>query len=219
MQTLPPTRRWSAALRFSLFTLKSSGARTVTASDVSDGHKGGEHQLVYFGQCWHFVKLQLLAPGETGSPGTATGKTGTPTVQTAGTAFNVTVNAVDVNWNVVNTISDTVGLAFVRPQICPARNTALSAGTVALSVTFKTATASGWTLTATNSSDGTKTAYTSRHPGERRPFAKLQLLTPGEITAPGTSAGRPGHHRSNRRSPSLASPLMRRRELEHNQYE
>ena len=55
-----------------------------------------------------FAKLQLLVPGETASPGSATGKTGTPTAQNAGNAFNVSVNAVDANWNLVNTVSDTV---------------------------------------------------------------------------------------------------------------
>jgi hypothetical protein len=58
-----------------------------------------------------FSKLQLLAPGEVAAPGTVSGRTGTPTAQTAGTAFNVTVNAVDANWNVVTNVTDTVGIA------------------------------------------------------------------------------------------------------------
>src|SRR6185369_13676329 len=45
-----------------------------------------------------FSKLQLLVPGETAAPGTASGKTGTPNPQAAGTPFNVTVNAVDATW-------------------------------------------------------------------------------------------------------------------------
>src|SRR5262249_25760276 len=57
-----------------------------------------------------FSKLQLLVPGETAAPGTPTGKTGTPNPQAAGTPFNVTVNAVDSNWNLVDTIADTVAL-------------------------------------------------------------------------------------------------------------
>src|SRR5439155_12923639 len=56
-----------------------------------------------------FTKLQLLVPGETAAPGTATGKTGTPSAQTAGTAFTVTVNAVDANWNLVSS-THTVGI-------------------------------------------------------------------------------------------------------------
>src|SRR5580765_3913014 len=49
----------------------------------------------------NFVKLQLLMPGETGSPGSPPGKTGLPNPQVAGTAFNAVVNGVDANWNVV----------------------------------------------------------------------------------------------------------------------
>jgi hypothetical protein len=49
-----------------------------------------------------FSKLQLLVPGETASPGSGSGKTGTPNAQTAGTAFNVTVNAVDNFWNLTD---------------------------------------------------------------------------------------------------------------------
>src|SRR5262245_21211857 len=57
-----------------------------------------------------FSKLQLLVPGEIAAPGTASGKTGTPIPQAAGIPFNVIVNAVDANWNLVDTISDTVSL-------------------------------------------------------------------------------------------------------------
>src|SRR5260370_15396440 len=46
-----------------------------------------------------FARLLLLAPGESFTPGTSPGKTGTPTAQTAGTAFVVTVNAMDSSWN------------------------------------------------------------------------------------------------------------------------
>ena len=55
------------------------------------------------------AKLQILTPGETAAPGTGTGKTGTPTAEVAGTAFSVTVNAVDANWNVVST-NDTIAI-------------------------------------------------------------------------------------------------------------
>src|SRR3989442_1731278 len=55
-----------------------------------------------------FSKLQLLVPGETAAPGTASGKIGTPNPQAAGTPFNAIVIALDANWNLINTISDTV---------------------------------------------------------------------------------------------------------------
>ena len=40
-----------------------------------------------------FAKLQVLLPGETAAPGSPTGKAGAPVAQTAGTPFNITVNA------------------------------------------------------------------------------------------------------------------------------
>src|SRR5213076_40515 len=55
-----------------------------------------------------FTKLQVLAPGEAAAPGTGSGKSGSPAAQSAGTAFNVTVNAVDAFWNLVST-NDSVG--------------------------------------------------------------------------------------------------------------
>src|SRR4030095_12229648 len=52
-----------------------------------------------------FSKLQLLVPGEIAAPGTASGKTGTPSAQTVANSLTVTVNAVDAQWNLINTVS------------------------------------------------------------------------------------------------------------------
>src|SRR5262249_39348950 len=82
-------------------TLKTAGSSTLTASDVSDGSKSANTSPPITVSAGAFTKLQILAPGETAAPGTATGKTGTATAQTAGSAFNVTVNAVDANWNLL----------------------------------------------------------------------------------------------------------------------
>src|SRR5205085_11464670 len=90
-------------------------------------------------QAGAFVKLQLLTPGESATPGTATGKTGTPTAQSAGTAFNVTVNAVDANWNVVTNIVDTVGITSSDNNATLPSNAALVSGTQSFSVTLNTA--------------------------------------------------------------------------------
>ncbi|MGL4398664.1 MAG: beta strand repeat-containing protein [Luteolibacter sp.] len=46
-----------------------------------------------------YAQLQILAPGETAAPGTATGKTGSPSVRILEDPFNVIVNAVDSFWN------------------------------------------------------------------------------------------------------------------------
>src|SRR5260370_843651 len=80
----------------------------------------------------------LLAPGETASPGSPTGKTGAPSAQTAGTAFNVTVNAVDANWNVVSS-TDTVHLASTRANAPLNANPTLVADTHIFFITIKTA--------------------------------------------------------------------------------
>src|SRR5207248_1758303 len=137
-----------------------------------------------------FAKLQLLAPGETTAPGTASGKTGAPTSQAAGTAFSVTVNAVDANWNLVNT-NDTVGITSSDSNATLPGNAALSAGTQTFSVTLRTAGTA--TITATDVTDGTKTASTSPSiTVNAGAFVKLQLLVPGETAAPGTAAGKTG---------------------------
>ncbi len=56
------------------------------------------------------TQLQVLVPGETNAPGTASGKIGTPLPQTAGTPFDVTVNACDATWHIATTCSDTVDI-------------------------------------------------------------------------------------------------------------
>ena len=106
-----------------------------------------------------FVKLQVLVPGETAAPGSVTGKTGTPTSQPTGTAFNVTVNAVDANWNLVNTVTHTVGITSSDSNATLPANGALTAGTRIASVTLRTAGAQ--TVTASDITDGTKAANTS----------------------------------------------------------
>ena len=97
-----------------------------------------------------FAKLQLLVPGETAAPGSASGKTGTPSARTAGTAFTVTVNAVDANWNQVNTVTNTAGITSSDANATLPANAALVAGTQTFSVTLKTtgsATVTGVTVT------------------------------------------------------------------------
>jgi len=108
-----------------------------------------------------FAKLQLLAPGEISVPGTPTGKQGTPDPQTAGVAFNVTVNAVDANWFPATYAADHVihltctdGSATL-----PTSDPQMIAGTAVISVTLN---ATGtWTVTATDVTDASKTASTS----------------------------------------------------------
>src|SRR5206468_11124221 len=131
-----------------------------------------------------FVKLQLLVPGETAAPGTATGKTGTPTAQAAGTAFTVTVNAVDANWNLVNTVTDTAGITSSDSAATLPANTALAAGTRNFSVTLNTA--GSRTVTASDITDTNKTANTSPsitvNPGAANKLV-IQTQPPATATA------------------------------------
>src|SRR5262249_48278877 len=106
---LPANAALSGGSQTFAITFKTVGSRTLTASDVDDGTKTANTSPSITINPGALAKLQLLVPGETAAPGTATGKTGTPSGQTAGTAFNVTVNAVDANWNVINT-NDTVAI-------------------------------------------------------------------------------------------------------------
>src|SRR5207249_9726463 len=123
--------------------------------------------------------------------GSATGKTGTPTAQTAGTPFNVTVNAVDANWNTVGSVTDAVGISTSDLNDAHPANAALVAGTQSFSVTLKTAGNS--TVTASDVTDVTKTANTSPSVTVNAgPFVKMQVLVPGETAAPGTATGKTG---------------------------
>ena len=119
-----------------------------------------------------FVKLQVLMPGMTASAGSASGFTGSATARTAGTAFSVTVNAVDQYWNIVwnasPAVTDTVRLSsndplFVAPadaQFPPVPPGPVGTVTFA-SVKLFTAGNLSQTITATDVSDGSKTANTS----------------------------------------------------------
>src|SRR5439155_288790 len=111
--------------------------------------------------------------------------------QTAGTPFTVTVNAVDANWYLVNTVTDTVGITSTDTNATMPGNAALVAGTTTFSVTLTTSGTK--TLTATDITDGTKTADTSPSiTVNAGAFTKLQLLVPGETATPGTSSSGPG---------------------------
>src|SRR5437773_9436489 len=91
--------------------------------------------------------------------GRASCKSGSPSAQSAGGACTATVNAVDANWNVVTNVTHTVGITSSDPAMAGPSNAALVAGTQTFSVTLKTA--GSRTVTASDISDGTKTANTS----------------------------------------------------------
>ena len=172
-------------------SLIASGSHTITASDITQPSRTPNTSPAISVNAGAFAKLQILLPEEMAAPGTPTGKTGKPTAQTAGVPFTVTVNAVDANWNLINTLTDSVGITTTDVSAALPAYARLVAGTKSYGVTLKTAGTQ--TLTATDFSDGTKTLNTSPAVTVSvGPFVKLQILLPGELAAPGTSSGKTG---------------------------
>ena len=115
-----------------------------------------------------YSQLQVLLPGETAAPGTTTGKTGTPNPMAVFDVFSFTVNAVDSDWFPITGITNTVRLttgdtgAFLNNQSPPVE-LPLANGTAAVgNNSFGTpSTGAGWTITAEDVTDPTKTSNTS----------------------------------------------------------
>lgn len=112
--------------------ISNTGTFNITATGSSASNAGISNDFLVA------PKLQILAPGETAAPGSATGKTGTPSVQAPGVAFNVIINAVDEFWNLVNTATDTITLTSSDGTAVLPGAAALVAGTQTASVTLNT---------------------------------------------------------------------------------
>jgi Bacterial Ig-like domain (group 3)/Kelch motif/Galactose oxidase, central domain len=138
-----------------------AGTEMVTGT-YTNGSQGTATLTVTAGS---FTHLQLLVPGETAAPGTATGKTGTPNVEYVNGPFNVTVNAVDQFFNVVSGVTDTVHFASndTDPNTKLPSDTALANGTGAFSVTLETVSynPNQTTITATDVTNNSITSDTS----------------------------------------------------------
>ena len=138
-------------------TFKTAGSETITATDVEIATtitpNTSPSITINPGT---FTKLQLLVPGETAAPGTPSGKTGSPSAQTAGTPFNVTVKAVDANWNLAGG-TDIVGITSSDLSATLPLNSPLVVGTKTFSVTLY---ATG-TITASDITNIAKSANTS----------------------------------------------------------
>jgi len=96
-------------------------------------------------------RLQVLLPGESNAPGTATGKTGTPDPQAVGVPFDVTVNACDVTWHVAPS-TDTIRITSTDPSAYLPLDSPLLNGTVTFSIAnpFWFGTPGTWAITATD---------------------------------------------------------------------
>ena len=172
-------------------TLNTAGSWTVTASDTTDPGKNPDTSPSITVGAGTFTRLQILVPGETADPGSPTGKTGSPGAQTAGSASSFTVNAVDANWNLVNTITDVVEITSTDMNATLHPAAALASGTRSFPATPNTA--GSWTVTASDTTDSGKTPDTSPSimvgAGS---FTKLQTLVPGETADPGSPTGKTG---------------------------
>ena len=106
-----------------------------------------------------FNKLQTLVPGETTEPGTDTGKAGTPVGQLQGVPFNITVTAVDANWNLVSS-TDLIGITSSDATATLPASAPLVSGTATFSVVLND-DAEPYTITATDLTNGGITAGVS----------------------------------------------------------
>jgi hypothetical protein len=138
----------------------AAGSYTVTGIYTVNGAQGTASLTVTAGS---FARLQLLVPGETAAPGTASGKTGTPNTEYVNGTFNVTINAVDQYWNPINTVTDTIQITSSDAKAVLPENAALTGGTGSFSVTPETASynPATTTVTATDTTDNTKQDDTS----------------------------------------------------------
>jgi hypothetical protein len=189
--TVPASAALTAGSKTFSVTNKTAGSWTVTASDTTHTGVTANTSPSFTVNAGSFARLQLLMPGETAAPGTSTGKTGTPSAQKTDNPLTVTVKAVDANWNLVSTASDTVAISSSDANATLPANAALSGGAQTFSVKFNTA--GSRTVTATDITDSSKTANTSPSiTVNLGAFARLQVLMPGETAAPGTTTGKTG---------------------------
>ncbi|MCF8536937.1 MAG: fibronectin type III domain-containing protein [Candidatus Nanopelagicales bacterium] len=162
--------------------------RTIAATDgsVTDADASGNFTV----NAGAAVKLQVLLPGETADPGSATGKTGTPTNDVAGSGITATVNAVDANWNVVSSATQTIAITSSDGSATLPSNAQLVSGTKDFAVTLKTA--GSQTITATDQAgSGTLTAGTSASvtvtPGAASVATSTVTASPTSMIADGSN--------------------------------
>ncbi len=135
-------------------TLNVAGTQTI---GVTGSSKSGTSGTIVVSP-GAFARLLVLVPGETAAPGSPTGRTGTPATQTANTPFSVTVRATDGQWNAVSS-TDVVSITSSDPAAVLPPNAALVGGVQTFSLNLQTGGPT--TVTATDATDGTKTADTS----------------------------------------------------------
>lgn len=154
--SLAPGHSWNSPTGLSFTT--AGQRRTLLASTSLPSANQGYFRLIQR----TFSQLQVLLPGETAAPGTPTGKTGTPTpvsLSTDSGLITFTVNAVDAQWNLIPSATDTVTISTSDGGAITPLNAALVNGTMQFTLDF--GTTGNQTITATDVTDNTKTANTS----------------------------------------------------------
>ncbi len=138
-----------------------------------------------------FSGLQVLLPGQSPRGGTADGKEGDPTAQQAGTAFTLTVRAVDAFWNLVSGVTDSIALGSSDAAAGMPARTRLTGGQALIPTTlYRTGSQRIWASDITQPSIRPDTSSAVSVGGG--PFARVLVLAPGEYPLPGTPGGRGG---------------------------
>jgi hypothetical protein len=164
--------------------LRYLNAETIIINFTAAGLVGAtSSSIVVDGEA--FMGLQLLVPGEAAVPGTSTGKTGKPSAQAANKPFTITVNAVDENWNVVNTATNLVYVTSTDDTAMLPPDAALVAGTSSFSFTFGT----GGTFTITASDDSDTGAASDTSPSMTVSPSPVTVATGGSAIPADTTGG------------------------------
>jgi hypothetical protein len=153
--TLSSFASWTSPSMYPVVGLNGADSQLIDSSELPAGNTAFFNLIKRT-----FTKLQVLLPGETNAPGTVSGKIGTPIPQSVSTPTSVTVNAVDATWHIVSGSFDQIQLSTTDGSAFLPTPASLSNG----SVTFTTLlfqTQGSWTVTATDTTDGTKTPNTS----------------------------------------------------------
>ncbi|UCH82886.1 MAG: hypothetical protein JSW50_10450 [Candidatus Latescibacterota bacterium] len=177
---------WTGAMVFR----GAGGAVSFNCSDFSSPpHIGTSNNFEvlpgpYYG-------LQVLLPGQTPRGGTTSGFEGTPDSQNAGSAFTLTVRAVDEFWNRVPGIDNTISLISSDAFADMPHDTVLHNGELIMPVTLfrvgpQTIIASDIDSTGIESHTSSPVEIL---PG---PYARIVIIAPGQTVAPGSEEGRTG---------------------------
>ncbi len=189
--SIPANRNLSNGVTFYTIIPVTAGTQTITVSDMQAPFMASNRSDVYHVNTGPVSRLQVLVPGETSLPGSASGKQGTVAVQTAGIPFNVTVNATDLFWNIKLDHNDAVGARLdttdpwdINPSTQPLTN-----GTTIFAVTLVTRGAAH-KLYAVDAGayaleKDTSSIITVIPKIDQLAELKLQLVVPGETAVEG----------------------------------